>query len=109
MDALRWFRNRCRETPCSLVHRAQQLRRIIDRSLLCAGGFYVDREDEVCDFTVLNGGITMRQVHAAAAVAALVTAAPVAAFYEFGIASIYGPNDPAAGLDQPVSGSTTPP
>jgi rare lipoprotein A len=36
----------------------------------------------------------MRHVHAAAAVAALVTAAPVAAFYETGVASIYGPNDP---------------
>jgi rare lipoprotein A len=36
----------------------------------------------------------VRQVHAAAAVAALVTAAPVAAFYEAGVASIYGPNDP---------------
>jgi rare lipoprotein A len=42
-------------------------------------------------------GETMRQVHAALAAAvfaALLSAAPVAAFNEAGIASIYGPNDP---------------
>jgi len=38
----------------------------------------------------------MRQIHAvaAAAIAAVLTAAPVAAFNQAGIASIYGPNDP---------------
>ena len=54
----------------------------------------VDREALVCGPSGLREGDAVRQVHAAAAVAALVTAAPVAAFYEAGVASIYGPNDP---------------